>query len=321
MMDWITQLSKLHILVIGDLIIDRYIYGSVDRISPEAPIPVVNQRGLDHRPGGAANVALNLHAMGIRCSLLTVTGADELGDLAQELVNYIENPISAFIKDSGRVTTCKTRVMANLHHIVRIDHEDQTPIDGSITGQIIERIHSINEHQPIDVVILQDYEKGVFHPANIPQIISAVQLKNIPVIVDPKDKNFWYYKNVTLFKPNKSELEKALGYKIKLDLKSIEVAEKDLRQKLNNKISTITLSEGGIFISDGVNHVWDRPSSREVIDVCGAGDAVVSVLAALYGISRNLAEMVHVANIAGGLVCEISGVSPVPFERLVRELE
>lgn len=317
----IRQFPEKHILVIGDLIVDKYITGRVERVSPEAPIPIVIQEKVDYRPGGAANVALNLHELGVKCSLLTVMGNDDLARRAAEQLPFLLNKDEAFISDDSRITTCKTRVMAHLHHIVRIDEEDLTPVSDEITTEILHRVDLLHQATHIDAVILQDYEKGVFHEGNISTIIKHFKQMNVPVIVDPKDKNFWLFKDVTIFKPNKGETEKALGLKIELNETTLALVDSLLRDRLHHSITALTLSEQGIYLNNVIESLWLTSHKIEVLDVCGAGDAVISIIAAMYITGASLEEMATVSNIGGGIVCEISGVAPVKLEKLLIECE
>lgn len=319
MVNWLDKIKGKHILVIGDLIVDKYIIGRVERISPEAPIPIVNQESENFRPGGAANVALNLKQLGVLPSLISVSGTDECSSMISSQLGFLFNANSAIIPISGRITTCKTRVMANLHHIVRIDHEEKTPISDSISDQILLSITALHESKKLEAVIFQDYEKGFFHADNIPKFIQWFRAHQIPILVDPKDQNFWLYKEVDVFKPNKSETEKAIGKPISLSKEKLADVHSTLSQKLMHRLTALTLSDQGIYIHSENTQEWQLPDKREILDVCGAGDAVIAILAALYTVDAPADVMAKMANLVGGIVCEIPGVAPVNPEILNSE--
>lgn len=298
---------------------DEYIYGKVSRISPEAPIPIVDQISREHRPGGAANVALNLVNLGVRTSLIGVVGKDPNGALLSDLIDDMGIIAqSVIIKDEGRITTCKTRVVAQNQHVVRIDHEEHTPVSGEITRLIIDHISFLHRQQRLDAVILQDYEKGVFHPDNIEEIIRHIKSLSVRIVVDPKDRNFWHYKEVDLFKPNRKEAEKALGRRLEMSSHSLYEAAGEIEAVLNNRISLITLSEHGLYIKEKNNGLWQRSEILDVIDVCGAGDAVISVIAAAFCAGMGLDDMASLGNISGALICSVRGVAAIDLAQLDR---
>lgn len=311
------KFKSLHIAVLGDLIMDEYIYGDVQRISPEAPIPVVQLSRKEWRPGGAANVALNLNNLGVKTSLIGVVGHDYMGDKLSSLINDLDLSGNVeIIKCDNRITTCKTRVVAHNQHIVRIDQEETTPVTENVSEQIIQKLKTLNSEKPLDAVIFQDYEKGLFHSNNIPEFISALKDLDIKIIVDPKNINFWLYKGVDIIKPNKKEAENALNGKIKLTEEGLLKSVQEIEEKLGNQLTVITLSEHGIYINAKQNNIWQHSVVKEIVDVCGAGDAVISVIAATWCSGGELEEMATISNMAGALVCGERGVAAVDLEAL-----
>ena len=210
--------------------------------------------------------------------------------------------------------------MAHHQHIVRIDHEDKTPIPPETTGRIIQHLNELNSHQKIDCVILQDYEKGLLHKGNISIIIQKIKEIGALIAVDPKDVNFWEYKEVDLFKPNKHELSKALGYKFSINEHDIVEAISVMQSRLHNKITALTLSENGIFLCKGMKRHWALSESIDVVDVCGAGDAVIAMLSTMIFLTEELSVIGALANAAGATVCEQSGVSTINSESIKRKL-
>ena len=311
------KFKELHIGVIGDLILDEYIYGNVNRLSPEAPIPIVDLTETEHKAGGAANVCLNLHNLGVKTSMIGIIGQDSNGKILKDLITSgVENANIELIEDPDRITTCKTRVVAHNQHIVRIDHEVQTPVNDKITDKILKTVSAIHLQSPMNAIILQDYEKGVFHQANIPVLIDHIKKLGIKIIVDPKDKNFWYYKGVDLIKPNKKEAEKALNSSIKINEQALADAAYAIESKLKNGATVITLSEHGVYIKLNQNNIWQRSEFLDVVDVCGAGDAVISVVAASYCAGLSVEEIASLSNLSGAIVCGVRGVAAVNFDQL-----
>lgn len=311
------KFKDLHIGVIGDLILDEYIYGQVNRISPEGPIPVVDLTGQEYRPGGAANVALNLKNLGVKTSIFGMVGEDHSGNILEGLIRdiSISNTLE-IIKDPMRITTCKTRVVAQNQQVVRIDHEDRSACSDIITDRIIEALRLCHAEFTLDAVILQDYEKGMLHEKNIPVIIKSLKEMGIRIIVDPKDKNFWFYQGVDIIKPNRKEAETALKQKINMAENDLRLAAEQIENVLNNSFTVITLSEHGIYIKSNQNNIWQRSVTLNVVDVCGAGDAVISVISAAYCAGLTIDEIAGLSNLSGAIVCSIKGVAAVDLELL-----
>lgn len=318
--------KRLKVLVIGDVMIDRYLVGKVERISPEAPVPVVNLEQKDNRLGGAANVALNLKALGATPFLCSIIGTDEAARVFRQLVKEEMLSDEGILNETSRITTVKTRVLAKSQQLLRFDSEIITPINKNVIQRFINHIQNLIDTKNIDVVLFQDYDKGVLVPKVITTIIDYCNDKNIPTAVDPKRVNFFAYKNITLFKPNLKEVSDALDYSLNTDDESLEKAAKAINTRLNNRFTLITLSEKGMYLN---NHHKTLKTTQEriiiptqprnIADVCGAGDTVISVasLGLALGISMKLT--CQLANLAGGIVCESVGVVPVNKEKLMRE--
>lgn len=311
--------NKLNILVLGDVMIDRYVRGSVNRISPEAPVPVLHFQSEENRPGGAANVALNLTALGATPILLSIIGQDEQGSDFLSLLAENKLTNQGIIRSAERQTTTKTRVISGSQQLLRVDREDTFGLTEKEEKKILERLDIILENQKIDAVIFQDYNKGVLSLKLIQAVISLVKSRNIPIAVDPKKKNFWAYEGVDLFKPNLKEIRESLSTQINTNLDSLRVAGTTLRNRLQNNIALITLSEHGLYYdsSEEFDLVPTRP--RNIRDVCGAGDTVISVAACGLAIGLSPRQIAVQANLAGGLVCEIPGVVPINKESLKAE--
>jgi len=304
------------ILIVGDAIIDTYLWGEIHRMSPEAPVPVVdvavNQN--DSRLGGAANVALNLKELGAESILCTVIGNDNRGILFEQLMQEQGLTLEGMLISNGRKTTTKTRVIADNKHQLRIDEEDTYPI--KVEKQFYNLIEKLTHN--IDAIILQDYNKGVLTESIIEKIITLANQKNIPTIVDPKKQNFLAYKNCTLFKPNLNEIKDGLNTKINTnDIDEISQKTSDLRNLISAKAILLTLSDKGIFLKTKNNYTLSKSTTSNVVDVSGAGDTVVSVAAICMACNIKFEELALLSNIAGGIVCEKVGVVPITNNELL----
>jgi len=308
--------SDLHIIVIGDVMIDRYISGSIRRISPEAPVPVVEMENIENRLGGAANVAINLSALGAQVTLISIAGDDEDGELLIHMTKNIAGANHRILKLSDRKTTVKTRIMSSNQHILRIDKEDLHEINSEVAEWIMLSLQEITELNKVDGIILQDYNKGLLTEALISKIISFSQQNNIATFVDPKEKNFFSYAGCTVFKPNKKEVLKAIQYQT-TDLDEVDSL---LRQKLGHKITFITLGSDGVYIHDGISGHKSSTAPRSIVDVCGAGDSVISVVSLCFLKGMDAQNLAIIANTAGGQVCEVPGVVSVDKDKLQQEL-
>jgi D-glycero-beta-D-manno-heptose-7-phosphate kinase len=302
------------IAVIGDMMLDGYFWGDVKRISPEAPVPVLEVEDEFFRFGGAANVALNVLTLGGIPVPIGVIGDDTYGQIFSSLLKERSIDSQGIFIDSERPTTTKTRVIADSQHVVRIDKESKAYINNKIEEKI--SVFLANTIDSLDGIILQDYNKGILTPSLISKITSLANKKDILVTVDPKFDNFFEYKNVTVFKPNRKETETVLGTRIKDD-KDITSAGKDLLQKLNSEYVLLTLGEGGIavFKKDGAERRMPT-KARKVADVSGAGDTVISTLTIALASGANIYEACYLANYAAGVVCGEVGIVPIEKERL-----
>jgi rfaE bifunctional protein kinase chain/domain len=312
--------NNLRVLIIGDVMIDSYLWGKVNRISPEAPVPVVSITKKESRLGGAANVALNVQAMGATPILCSVIGVDEEGARFLELMQKQKLSTKGILKSRSRITTVKTRVIGNNHQLIRVDEEVEHDITPDETDQFVHLITYLIKHEKIDVIIFEDYDKGLITPPLIQRVVSESKKLKIATVVDPKKKHFGDYKGVTLFKPNLKELKD--GLKIDFDqsnLKEIQKAVEKLRSKMKIDTALITLSEHGIYISSKKTKKIIPAHIRNIADVSGAGDTVVSVAALCLALKLKPESIAILSNLAGGLVCESVGVVPIDKEHLREE--
>ena len=312
--------NNLNVLIIGDVMIDAYYFGKVDRISPEAPVPIVAVESKENRLGGAANVALNIQALGANPILCAVVGDDSDSVLFDELLNSSQLSNKGIIKSKERTTTVKTRIIGNNHQVLRVDSENDSPLNQEGTKELLAKIEELIQTQQIDVVIFEDYDKGVITEALITNVVNLCNQKNIPTTVDPKKRNFNAYKNVTLFKPNLKELKEGLNIELDLnDIPSIKKAVESLNEQQSNKITFITLSENGVYIHDKDQEHHIGAHIRNIADVSGAGDTVISVASLCLALGQPIKIIAEIANLAGGLVCEKVGVVPIDKDILLSE--
>jgi len=312
--------TKVRVLIIGDAMVDAYIWGIVNRISPEAPVPIVAVQKKETRLGGAANVALNIQAMGATPILCSMIGEDMYGREFTDLMEKQKLSTQAIFKSKKRVTTVKTRIIGNNHHLLRVDEEVESEVSKPETQQMIDKILFLIKTNAVDVIVFEDYDKGVITPDLILKVVVEASKKKIPVAVDPKKKNFQFYKNITLFKPNLKELKD--GIKADFNLAGLEILSKvadELRVKQGMENILITLSEKGVFISTKKIKRIIPAHIRNVADVSGAGDTLIGVAALGLALKLDPVLMVELANIAGGLVCEKVGVVPIDKELLFQE--
>jgi D-glycero-beta-D-manno-heptose-7-phosphate kinase len=315
------EFSAKKVLVIGDVMIDSYLWGKVDRISPEAPVPIVNCIKHESRLGGAGNVALNLIALGATPILCGVIGNDDNGTLFLKTMqnNRLVNNGIYIIKN--RKTTVKTRVISGKQQLLRIDEETDRPLEGKNETGFIEHILKITGKIAIDAIIFQDYDKGALTPNIIHEVVSFARQKKIPTLVDPKKRNFMDYQNVTLFKPNFKELCEGLKIDLAKDnyTKIFEVTREFQKQR-KIELLLITLSEKGVFISDNKKYFHIPAHIRDIADVSGAGDTVISLASLCISSGLDPKLVASVSNLAGGLVCEKVGVVPIDKKNLVNEM-
>ncbi len=312
--------NKLNVLIIGDVMIDAYMWGNVSRISPEAPVPIVSVNTKENRLGGAANVALNVKAMGGNPILCSVIGDDEGSKVFIDLLKNIKLNTEGILKSKERITTIKTRVIGNNHQMLRIDEEVETPINNKEADTLTFVIKRIINQKKIDVIIFEDYDKGCLSPLLIKTIVSFAKQKNIPTVVDPKKKNFMSYTGVSLFKPNLKELKE--GIKLDFNHKNSKELGKVVAgfiKKQNIDSALITLSEKGIYIHNNKSKALIPAHIRNISDVSGAGDTVVSIAAMCLALKLSPVLTATLANLAGGLVCEKIGVVPIDKKQLLDE--
>ncbi len=318
--DLFDQFSKKRVLVIGDVMVDAYLKGKVNRMSPEAPVPVVDLFEKDERIGGAGNVALNLAALGASPIICSVIGADLEGKRLIQLFKDARISTDGIYASSNRRTTVKTRVLSNNQQLLRIDSEDTNLINETEEAQLLKQISSVLENG-IDGIIFEDYNKGVLTPSLIASVLSLAKAQQIPTTVDPKKDHFFEYKGCTLFKPNLKELKEGLqvDFDFAGDQNAFLSAVSDLQARLGNSISFITLSEHGVFIQED-QPVFIPAHLRNIADVSGAGDTVIAVATLCLISGAEIHTIAAIANIAGGLVCEQPGVVSIEKERLLNEV-
>jgi rfaE bifunctional protein kinase chain/domain len=314
--------GSLRVLIVGDIMLDTYWWGQVDRISPEAPVPVVALRNKELRVGGAANVALNTVSLGAKTSVISVTGNDLDGKELLRLLNENSIDTGYMISSDQRITTNKTRIMSRNQQMMRLDAEITTDIDPQLENELIGKVKTyFTAHKP-DVLILEDYNKGILTEKVITELIALCKKENVITTVDPKRKNFLAYKGVTIFKPNLKEVKDGLNLLTHtVDLGSLQEIHTALRKHLHHEISLITLSEKGIFYTKKDEARIIPTHIRNIADVSGAGDTVIAVASLAYAASNDMHLAAEMANIAGGLVCEEVGTAAIDKGKLIRECE
>ncbi len=309
------------VLLIGDVMLDRYLFGKIDRISPEAPVPILDLKSNESRLGGAANVALNLKALEADPILLSVVGKDKRGQEILDLLPSFGIDHRNIMQSPDRPTTVKSRILAANQQVLRIDDESKAPLNANESETFILQLRHIFNNERIDVILLQDYNKGVLTEKVIEEVLLAALRLDIPVAVDPKFENFWLYKRCTLFKPNFEEVKRSIPFAVSKDLESLQKASEYIRSKLGNEILMITLSEDGVFLDDGKECKIYPTTERIISDVCGAGDSVISVSSLCLTLDVPKQSMGILANLCGGQVCEKVGVVSVNKKQLKSELD
>lgn len=308
------SMAGRRIAIVGDVMLDRYFRGNVARISPEAPVPVVDVAEESEHPGGAANVAYNLCTLGAVPVLVGVVGDDRAGEHLAALLNRLGIDSAHLVADSTRPTTVKTRVIAASQHICRIDHEERRAMSAEVLDRIVERV--ISQLPTLDGLILQDYNKGVVAATLIPRVVEAARAAGVPVYTDPKYANFFEYRHVSVFKPNRKEAEDGL----KRELHTVEerrAGALELMDRLSCDSVVLTLGPDGMMLAErDVEPVLIPTRARHVADVSGAGDTVIATLAAARAAGATMREAVVTANHAAGIVCGEVGTVPVEREAL-----
>lgn len=317
-----SSFKKMRIGVIGDLMLDTYWWGDVERISPEAPVPIVAISGKEQRIGGAGNVALNLMSLGAGVEVLGVIGNDEEGDDLVELLGKKNIGVKYLTKSSNRPTSNKIRIISRNQHMMRLDSETTAFLNADEEKVLIDAFaRYIKEVKP-QMIIFEDYNKGVLSEKVITECIALCKKNKVLTAVDPKRKNFFSYKGVDIFKPNLKEAREGLNIlREEISKGALENMHKELHRKLNNEISLITLSERGVFVQHKDDSIMIPTHVRNISDVSGAGDTVIAVAALVYAATDNVRLMAEVANIAGGLVCEEVGTVAIDANKLMVECE
>jgi rfaE bifunctional protein kinase chain/domain len=314
----INGFSRLKVLIIGDLMIDSYTWGRVSRISPEAPVPVVNVIRRESRLGGAGNVVLNIASLGATAVICSVIGDDAPGRELQKIILDSNLSTEGLIVEPGRMTTVKERIIAGSQQVVRVDSETESSISSSSQKALLAHIKdSISD---VDVIIFEDYDKGVLNDSLIQAVISMAKENNIPTVVDPKRKNFFAYKGATLFKPNLHELRDGLGL-MPTDFDADHLAETVRKFKVSQEFTGVfvTLSERGVYIDFENDQHLIPAHIRQISDVSGAGDTVISIAACVLALGGSTEQIASLANLGGGLVCESLGVVPINLALLRKE--
>jgi rfaE bifunctional protein kinase chain/domain len=306
--------------VIGDVMLDVYWWGHVDRISPEAPVPVVALDKKEYRIGGAGNVALNLAALGANVSVLTVMGSDDNGATLTALFNQQHINTSWLLLQPSRITTTKTRIISRNQQMMRLDAEITRELSADDENALLEKVRQYIVTEQPQVIIFEDYNKGILTERVIKEVTALCNKHNIITTVDPKRKNFFSYEGVDIFKPNLKEVKDGLNLLIdEVNLPTLNDIHKELQKRLNHSISFITLSEKGVFYQNDHTSKIIPSHLRNIADVSGAGDTVIAVASLIYAATKRIDLMAEVANIAGGLVCEEVGTVAVDKESLLRE--
>ena len=298
--------------------VDAYVWGRATRLSPEAPVPVVHVARTENRLGGAANVALNVQALGATPLLCAVVGTDAGGDQLLQLLHEHELPADGIVRSAHRPTTVKQRILAHGQQLLRIDSEVETDLNAEESIDLLAAYDDLLARA--DVVIFEDYDKGVLSEGVIAECLVRARQRNVPTVVDPKKKNFLAYRHCTLFKPNLKELREGLKLEFgepDVDRAGFEAAVARLREVLAPEIVLVTLSEHGVFAQQNEHKTYLPAHLRTISDVSGAGDTVISIAACCVALGQLAAFTAALANLGGGLVCEQVGVVPVEKQRLL----
>lgn len=314
--------ASLKVGVIGDVMLDTYMWGKVDRISPEAPVPIVSLDKKEYRIGGAGNVALNCHSLGAAVSVLSVIGNDTEGIMLNDLFDSNTIDASYLVRSERRITTSKTRIIGRNQQMMRLDAEVTADLDKEDETRLLERISNYIAAADPDIIIFEDYNKGVLTENVISEVIRLCREAGIITAVDPKRRNFFAYRQVDIFKPNLKEVKEALNLlPDESTLRQLPQIHAELENKLQHQVSFITLSEKGVFYQQGKQSRIIPSHLRNIADVSGAGDTVIAVASLVYAATGNVHLMAEVANIAGGIVCEDVGTVAIDKQKLLHECE
>lgn len=313
--DLLREFTGKRVLVLGDVMLDHYVWGRVERISPEAPVPVLEAQSEEHRLGGAANVALNVRSLGAQVELVGVAGNDRPSELLTEMLTREGMGHSGLLRSDERSTTVKTRIGAVNQQIVRIDYETKSELSPALSSQILAAVERLLPG--CAALIIEDYNKGLLTAAVIAGVLELARRNGIPVAVDPKQKNFMAYRGVEIFKPNHKELQTALGKALESDAEFFAAA-RELRQDLQTRNLIVTRGARGMYVFGGDGQPRHLPTyAREVYDVSGAGDTVISALTLAWICSGDIQLAAEVANHAAGIVCGIKGTARVSPKELL----
>jgi rfaE bifunctional protein kinase chain/domain len=316
------SISGLKVGIIGDMMLDTYMWGKVDRISPEAPVPVVTLQKKDNRIGGAGNVALNCRSLGANVSVFSVIGNDDEGRQLEKLLNEALIDTTGIIKSNKRITTNKIRIISRNQQMLRLDNEMILDLGAEEEEMLLKNINDFIIRDDPDVIVFEDYNKGILTEKVISSAIRLCREAGIISAVDPKRKNFFSYKGVEIFKPNLHEVKESLNLLFDdVNERVLQNIHKELSNFLHHKISFITLSEKGVFYQEGNRKKIIPSHIRNIADVSGAGDTVIAVASVVYAASGNVHLMAEIANIAGGIVCEEVGTVAVSKDKLLHECE
>jgi len=314
--------KQVKVAVIGDVMLDTYWWGKVDRISPEAPVPIVGVDYTEYRLGGAANVALNLCSLEAQVYMMTVIGKDEDGLLLEKLMLEKGIQTDGVHKCAERPTTNKIRIISRNQQMMRLDKEVITDLTESTQAEFLALIKEQLDNIQPQLVIFEDYNKGVLTEDIISEMLSYCKQKSIVTAVDPKRNNFFAYKGVDIFKPNLKEAYEALHIvDTKITEHNLKAIHAMLHEKLQHHISYITLSEHGVFYQEEQEAEIVPAHIRNVADVSGAGDTVIAVASLVYAVTKNKSLMAEIGNLAGGIVCEEVGTVAINKAKLLAECE
>jgi rfaE bifunctional protein kinase chain/domain len=312
----------IRIGVIGDVMLDTYWWGSVERISPEAPVPVVTVNRKELRIGGAGNVALNLAALGTPVSLFSVLGKDEDGEALRSLLEKNRISTGYLMHSEQRITTNKMRVISRNQQMMRLDSETVQELSADAEAGLLSRIGQFILDEKPAALIFEDYNKGVLTPRVIRAAIDLCRKHSVVTAVDPKRKHFFDYSGVDIFKPNLKEAREALNLLVEdVSQKTLDSIDHQLRSQLHHAISLITLSEKGVYVKDERTSAIVPSHIRDIADVSGAGDTVIAVATLIFAVTKNTRLMAEIANLAGGLVCESVGTVAIERNTLLEECE
>lgn len=313
------QFTQKRVLIIGDAMLDAYLWGKVTRISPEAPVPVVSVSKREWRIGGAANVAWNIQTLGATPILCSTIGSDDHGDRLLEVMKNEGLTDEGIFRLDNRPTTTKTRIIGGSQQMLRVDAEETAPLEGEQADLFEQHVLKLIEKQGVNLIILQDYDKGVFTPPLIEKIINKANGLRIPVAVDPKKRNFLAYKHVQLFKPNLKEMVEGLNQTATPEKDALDKMVDTLWQKMPCDRVMITLSEKGVYLKNATESMIRPAHLRNIADVSGAGDTVIAVAALAMASGAEDDILLALSNLAGGLVCEQTGVVPLRLDELRNE--